>query len=136
MKKQLALLLLLVTSLTLTGCKKDEEVNATLAEFDSFTTEMVKRVESAPNPAAGLDEAQTFFDSKKADITAKMETLKALRGYQVGDETKQKMMASLVADATKVGNLEIEYINLSVSNPAFKAKLDKLVKDYQTLFGQ
>ena len=136
MKKHLAFLLLLVMSLTLAGCKKDEEVNATLAEFDSFTTEMVKRVESAPTPSAGLDEAQTFFDSKKADIMAKMETLKALRGYQVGDETKQKMMTSLVADATKVGNLEIEYINLSVSNPVFKTKLDKLVKDYQTLFGQ
>ena len=136
MRRHIAFLLLLVTPLLLAGCKKDEEVNATLAEIDSFTTEMVTRVEAAATPSAGVDDAQKYFDSRKADMMTRMETLKGLRGYQVGDETKQKMVSSLVADASKVGNLEMKYVSRSVSDPAFKAKLDRLVKDYQTLFTQ
>jgi len=38
------------------------------------------------------------------------------------------------ADASKVGDLEIKYVNQSLNNPEFKAKLDKLVRDYQALF--
>jgi len=46
------------------------------------------------------------------------------------------MQASLVDDASKVGNLEIKYVSQSMNNPAFKAKLDKLVKDYQALLAE
>ncbi len=62
-----------------------------------------------------------------------MNTLKNLSGNQVSHETKQKMKASLVDDASRVGNLQIRYVSYSINDPAFKAKLDKLVNDYQTL---
>jgi hypothetical protein len=123
-------------SLALAGCNKDAEVNTILGTIDSFTTELVRCVETAPNPNTGVDDAQKYFDSRKADLAARMETLKGLRAYQVSDETKRRVASSLVDDASKVGNLQIEYVNQSMSDPAFKAKLDKLVKDHQALLTQ
>ena len=135
MKKQVPLLLVLI-SLALAGCKRDGEVNAILATIDSFTTELVSRIETAGNPSTGLDEARKYFDSRKNEVTAKVDTLKRLRESQVSDATKQKITSSLVDDASRVGDLEIKYVGQSMNDPAFKAKLDKLVKNYQALFTQ
>ena len=120
--------------LLLAGCKKDAEVKTVLTDFDSFTNELVKRVESASDPAAGVDDAQKYFDSKKAEMTTKMDTLKGIRGYQVGDETRKMMESSLVGDAKKIANLQVKYMSTSMRDPTFKAKLDKLTRDYQSLF--
>ena len=134
MLKRFACLVLLLVCLPLGGCKKDAEINSTVAELDSFTTELVKRVESAPTPSAGVDDAQKYFDSKKADLTAKMTALKGMRGYQVSEETKKKMTASLVDDAKRVAGLQLKYVGVSMRDPAFKAKLEKLTKNYLDLF--
>ena len=120
--------------LLLAGCKKDAEVKTVLTDFDSFTNELVKRVESASDPAAGVDDAQKYFDSKKAEMTTKMDTLKGIRGYQVGDDTRKMMESSLVGDAKKIANLQVKYMSTSMRDPTFKAKLDKLTRDYQSLF--
>ena len=132
-RKQIVALGLALMTMSLGACKKDEEVNSILATVDSFTTELLRRIEMAANPSAGVDDAQKYLDSRRPDIAARMNTLKALRGDQVSDETKQKMKASLVDDASRVGSLQIKYVSRSMSDPAFKVKLDNLVKDYQAL---
>ncbi len=134
MERLVPLLVLAVISLTLAGCKRDGEVNAILTTIDSFTVELVSRIERAGNPSAGLDDAQKYLDSRKGELRGKMEALKRLRESQVSDAMKQKITSSLVDDASRVGDLEIKYVNQSMNNPGFKAKLDKLVKDYQALF--
>ena len=134
MLKRFTLLVLLVACLSLAGCKKDAQITAVVGELDTFTNELVKRVESAPNPSAGVDDAQKFFDSKKADMTAKIATLKGIRGYQVSEETTRKMTTSMIDDAKKVAGLQLKYISTSMRDPAFKAKLEKLTRDYQSLF--
>ena len=128
-------LVLVIASFALSGCRKDEEVRAILAAVDSFTTELVGKVQTA-NPSDGVNEAQKYLDSRKGEIKTSLETLKGLRGSQVSDETKQKITSSLVDDASKVGNLQIKYVNQSMKDPAFKANLDKLVKDYQAVLAQ
>jgi hypothetical protein len=125
---------MVIACLLLTGCKKDAEVKTVLTDFDTFTNEMVKRVESASDPAAGVDDAQKYFDSKKAEMTTKMDSLKGIRGYQVGEETKKMMESSLVDDAKKIANLQVKYMGTSMRDATFKAKLDKLTRDYQSLF--
>jgi len=134
MKRYLPLLALALISLAFAGCKRDGEVMAILATIDSFTTELIGRIETARDPAAGVDDAQHYLDSRKKEVTARMEALKRLRESQISDETKQKITTSLVDDASKVGNLEIKYASRSMDDPAFKAKLDQLVKNYQALF--
>src|SRR5881628_1578913 len=126
-RKQITVLVLVATAMAITACKKDDEVNSILATVDSFTTEIVSRVQMAAHPSAGVDDAQKYFDSKRAEIAAKMSTLKSLDGNQVSNETKQKMKARLVDDASRVGDLQIRYVSYTVSDPVFKAKLDKLV---------
>jgi hypothetical protein len=120
--------------LLVAGCKKDAEVKTVLTDFDSFTNELVKRVESASDPAAGVDDAQKYFGSKKAEMTTKMDMLKGIRGYQVGDETRKMMESNLVDDARKIANLQMKYMGTSMRDQTFKAKLDKLTRDYQSLF--
>ena len=118
------------------GCRKDAEVNATVSAVDALTTELVRRIEAATDPSDGVDDAQEYLDSRKTEIAGKMGVLKSVRGDQVSDETKRNLMSRLAEDASKVGNLQVKYISHSISNPAFKAKLDKLVSDYQTLLTQ
>ena len=132
----IALPALLLISLTVAGCRKDAEVNATVSAVDALTTELVRRIEAAPNASDGVDDAQEYLDARKTDIAGKMGALKSLRGDQVSDETKRKLVARLAEDASKVGDLQVKYVSRSISNPAFKAKLDKLVSDYQTLLTQ
>jgi hypothetical protein len=134
MRIKVIALLICLAFLPLAGCKKDAEAKTILTDFDSFTNEIVKRVDAASNPSDGVDDAQKYFDSKKAEMTGKMDTLKGLRGYQVGDETKKMMESSLVEDAKKVANLQVKYMGTSMRDAAFKAKLDKLTRDYQSLF--
>ena len=134
MRTKFLALLICFACLPLAGCKKDADAKAILTDFDSFTNELVKRVDAASNPADGADDAQKYFDSKKAEMTGKMDTLKGLRGYQVGEETKKMMESSLVEDAKKVANLQVKYMGTSMRDAAFKAKLDKLTRDYQSLF--
>jgi len=134
--KRLIPLLLVMTSFALSGCRRDGEVKTILVTIDSFTTELVNRIETASNPSLGVDDAQDYLDRRKTEITAKMDTLKALGGYQVSDETKQKLASGLVDDASKVGNLRIKYVSQSLNDPPFKTKLDKLVKDYQALLAE
>jgi Tfp pilus assembly protein PilP len=134
MPKRLITLSLLLVCLLVSGCKKDTQINAVIAELDSFTTDLVKKVESAPNPSAGVDDAQKFLDSKKTDLAAKIASLKDVRGYQVSEDTKKKMQASFVDDAKRVAGLQIKYIATSMRDAAFKAKLEKLTRDYQSLF--
>jgi hypothetical protein len=132
-RKPAALLVAVALGAALAGCKKDSQIESVLAELNTFTQEIVKRVEGAPNPSAGVDDAQKFFDSRKADMQAKLETLKGVRNFQVSEETRKKMMEQLTEDVMSVSKLQIKYIGNSMRDPAFKAKLEKLVGDYQNM---
>ena len=134
--RAIALSALLLISITVAGCRKDAEVNATVSAVDGLTTELVRRIEAAPNASAGVDDAQEYLNGRKTEIAGQMVVLKSLRGDQVSDETKRKLVARLAEDASKVGDLQVKYVSHSISNPTFKAKLDKFVGDYQTLLTQ
>ena len=114
------------------ACKKDTDVSAVIGELDAFTQEIVKRVEANPT-AAGVDDAQKYFDSKKADMTAKLASIKDVRDFQVSEETKKKMMETVTNDAMSMSKLQIKFMNNSMRDPAFKSKLDKLTQDYIAL---
>ena len=126
-------LFLILSVVALAGCKKDAEINAVLADFDSFTKELVKKVDGNPT-AAGVDDAQKYLDSKKDELKGKWDSIKGARGFQVSKETQEKMEESLKKNFMSVVGLQTKYIGKSMSDPAFKSKLDKLVKDYQALY--
>lgn len=133
-KKLAALLAACALGAALAGCKKDAQVEAVFADFHDFSQEIVKRVESAPDPAAGVDDAQRYFDSRKAEMEGRLASLKGIRNSQVSEETQKKVREQFAEDVMGVGKLQIKYIGQSMRDPAFKAKLTKLVSDYQDLY--
>ena len=132
-KKLAALLAACALAATLAGCKKDAQIESVLADLHTFSQEIVKRVESAPDPSAGVDDAQKYFDSRKAEISEKLQSIKGVRGFQVSQETQKKMTEQLTEDVMSVSKLQIKYISQSMRDPAFKTKLTKLINDYQGL---
>jgi hypothetical protein len=133
---KLGCLVLLTITLLLTGCKKDAEINAAVAEVDSFTTELVTRINAAPNLPTGLDDAQQYLDSRKREIKAKTALLVRVRGIQINDETEKKLIETIRRDQMTVAGLPLQpkFANISMNDAAFKTKLDKLVNDYLELF--
>jgi hypothetical protein len=126
--------LLAIACLLVVGCKKDAQIESVIAELHSFSEELTQKVQSAPNPAIGIDDAQKLMDVRKADLQAKMKSIKDIRGYQVSKETQQKMTDTLSKDAMSVAGLQMKYLAVSMKDPVFKGKLDKLIKDYTEIF--
>ena len=133
MRTKLAIILFLLCGVGLSGCKKDDQVKGVLKDLDSFTTELVKKVEASPDPSIGVDEAQKFMDAKKSDLQTKLQTLQGVRGFQVSDDTKKTMTESITKNVSSVAALQIKYVTRSVKDSAFKSKLEKFVKEYTNL---
>jgi Tfp pilus assembly protein PilP len=124
-------LLLVVACLVIVGCgKKDDQINSFVTEINTFTDELVKKVESAPNASDGVDEAQKYMDSRKADLKTKFDSVKNIGENQVSEDTKKKMQDSFYQDGVKVGQLQAKY----GSDAAVKTKLQKLTQDFLDLF--
>jgi len=119
--------------LAVAGCNKDAEINTSMNELNAFTTELIQKVDSAQGSVEGIDAAQRFFESKKAEMEKKLSVLKGARGFQVSDEAKKSMTESLTKNVTDVASLQLKYIGRSMKDPSYKSKLEKLVKDYQSL---
>lgn len=134
MRRKLApLLVACALGAALAGCKKDALVESTLADFNTFSQEIVRRVEGAPDPSAGVDDAQRYFDSRRAEIEGKLQSIKGIHNFQLSEETRRKMTEQMTDDLMSVSKLQIKYIGQSMRDPGFKARLDKLIGDYQGL---
>ena len=115
------------------ACKRDADINAVITDLDSFTKELVGKVESNPNPSAGADEAQKYFDSRKEEMTKKLASIKDVREAQVSAETKKNMTESFTNNVTNVAKLQLKYMNQSMRDPTLRPKLAKLSQDYNAL---
>ncbi len=107
-------------------------VEGALAEVDSFTSELLKRIEGAKDAGAGLAEAQKFFDARAGQIRARVLALRA--GAQSNAEARRKLLESEVDNSGRVSNLQTRFLDRSMRDARFKTKLDKLVSDYRELF--
>jgi flagellar motility protein MotE (MotC chaperone) len=133
MRKTIFFCLLFCICLSFVGCKKDGEINAAMNELSSFTTALVQKVEAQQGSIESVDEAQRFLDSKREEMAKKLRVLKEARGFQVSDETKKSMTESITKNVTNVASLQIKYVGNAMKNPNYKSKLEKLIKDYQSM---
>ena len=125
------LVLSLGLGLALVACSRDEEVNKVVADFDAFSKEIVNKVKTASNPAAGIVEAQKYLDANKAAITRRLASIKDVKNFQLSDETKKKMEATVKSDAEAVAGLAMGYVGQLAMNADLRAKFEKLVNDYK-----
>jgi hypothetical protein len=117
----------------LAACKKDAEIGSVLKELDSFTADLVQKIDSTQGSAEGIDAAQQFLDSKKSDMNKKLASVREARGFQVTDATKKALTDSFTRNITTVASLQIKYVTRTVRDPVYKAKIEKLVNGYRDL---
>jgi hypothetical protein len=129
MYKKLTIVALVLFCLSLAGCKKDADVTAFISELDSFTAELVKKVDSNPTPA-GVDDAQNYFNSKKGDVKAKWDAVKNVSQARVSEEIMKKLTESVTKNVSSISGLSIKY---GSKDPQMATKLATLAKDYAEL---
>jgi len=132
--KRLFMLWVLVLSTLLTGCSRDDDINAFMGKLDGFTAEIVKRVETSKDKRAGVDAAQSYFDQNKGEIQASYADIKNVRGFQVKEETMKKLTDSLLTNGTKVAGLKLKLMSQAMQDDELDKKLSKLEKSYDGLF--
>ncbi|PYS52756.1 MAG: hypothetical protein DMF68_00905 [Acidobacteria bacterium] len=130
-RKSISLVLVLACLALLAGCgKKDDQISTFISDVNSFTDELVKKVDAAPNPSQGLDDAQSYLDSRKSEIKGKFDSIKNIGENQVTEDTKKKLQENMFQDGMKVGQLTAKY----GSDPELSPKVKKLTQDFQDLF--
>lgn len=132
-RRAVAGVLVAVLALVTGACSKDGEVEAALGELDAFTQSLVGKVKTAATPQAGVDEAQKYLDAAGPALKGKLASLKTIRGFQISAETKKKLEARFMANATAVAGLQIEYAMQAARDDGFQKRLEKLANDYRTL---
>jgi hypothetical protein len=108
-------------------------VEATLTEVNSFTEELLRKIEGAPDPAAGLGAAQQFFEARRDELRAKIVAARRSREARESAEAKGRLLENEVDNTARLSGLRTKYLE-RMNDDAFKAKLDRLVEDYQELF--
>lgn len=89
-----AVLLSLV--LVVSACSKDEMATGAIDDLTKLTDDIVTTIKEADDKKAAVAEAQKKLDAAKGELGPKMKEVMELRGFQVGDEAKNKVAAGLV----------------------------------------
>jgi hypothetical protein len=131
--KKLTLFLMAMLCLGLASCSKDAEINAFITELDAVTKDITTKIDANPS-AAGVDEAQKSFDSKKASLTEKWNGIKDAVGMQVSADTKKKLEDSVTNNMKSLMEVSTKHMMKLATDKDASTKFQKLITDYQTTF--
>jgi predicted small secreted protein/chromosome segregation ATPase len=141
-----ALLLSLAFALASAGCRgagKDPsaasgagggEVGETVAALGAFTEELASKVESAQDTKAGLAEAQKILDERRGALSSRVAALRASPELKSDSAARGRLLEAEVDNTERVHRLQVKYSDASTRDPDLKARLDKLVSDYDSIF--
>jgi hypothetical protein len=116
------------------GGKDAGVIGGAVAEVNSFTDELLRKIDSAPDPAAGADEAQAFLDARKSEMKARLDAARASREFQESAEARGRLLDAEVTNVDRVSSLRTRHLDRWMRDPGFKSKLDRLVSDYDALW--
>jgi hypothetical protein len=114
--------------------KSPPGVDAVVREVGEFTDELVKKVETAENPRDGVAEAQKLLDARRTVLAPRIASVKVSPQMQQDAAAKRKWLEAEVDNTDRVSRLQVKYLDTSMRDPDFKARLDKLVGDYNSMF--
>jgi hypothetical protein len=110
-------------------------VDKVVAEVSAFTDELMRKVEQASDASAGVAEAQALLDSRRAALAASVSALKKSPVLRESAEARKKWLEAEVDNTTRVSGLKSRLFEQAMRDPGLAGRLDKLVSDYQELFG-
>ena len=105
----------------------DEAVKA----LNSFTEELLSRVEKAEDKKAGVAEAHALLDARRGELAGHIGALK--RGAQ-DSGSKAKWLEAEVDNTDRVHRLQLKYADEAARDPVLKSRLERLIGDYDALF--
>ena len=112
------------------ACSKDVAVIEALDAVEAFAKELVQAATSGETTAAGIQAAQAYLDSHRADIAARMQRVGEVRGFQIDDETKARLASAIVSAVTEVNTLKITFMRETMGNEDLDAALNTLVEAF------
>lgn len=127
------ILISIAAAILLTGCSKDAEVNAFIAELDATTNEIVSKIDANPS-AAGVADAQKAFDARKPELTAKWNEIKDAVGAQVSADTKKKLEESVANNLKALTEASMRNMMKMAADKEASVKFQRLLTDYGKTF--
>ncbi len=131
--KKVSLVLFFALCLAFTGCSKDAEVEAFIAENDAVMKDMTAKIDANPS-AAGVDDAQKSFDAKKDSLKAKWDAIKDARGAQVSADTQKKLNDSMAGNMKELTDVSMKNAMKLAMDKDAATKFQKLMNDYGNTF--
>jgi len=146
-----ALLLLLACAAALGGCRLTstgggnlgaaaggaglgggaDSADSLVAALNSFTEELLSRVDSASDRKAGAADAQALVYSRKDELTRRIAAFK--RGAPDAG-SKARWLEAEVDNADRVHRLQLKYADEAARDPVLKLRLEQLIADYDAMF--
>ena len=111
-----------------------KELGETVKALDAFTEELASKVEKAVDTKAGLAEAQRLLDARKGELAASVSALRASPQVKSDAASRGRLLEAEVDNTERVHRLQVKYAEATTADADFKARLDKLVSDYDSIF--
>ena len=105
--------------------------DALVQKLNSFTDELLSKIEKAQDKKAGVAEAQSLLDARKGDLAGRLAALKR-DGQDAG--AKAKLLEAEVDNTDRVHRLQLQYADAAARDPELKAGLERFIDDYDALF--
>lgn len=120
------------------GCRERADdaaaPDAALGEVSAFTHELVREIESAPDPSTGVAEAHDRLNARRAEMASKIKRMRESEEYRTNADMRGRLLTAEVENVNRISNLRTQYMSEAMSDPAFSRRLDALIRDYETLF--
>ena len=105
--------------------------DALVQTLNSFTDELLSKIEKAQDKRAGVAEAQALLDARRGELAGR---LAALRRDAQDAGAKAKLLEAEVDNTDRVHRLQLQYADAAARDAGLKAGLERLIADYDALF--
>jgi ABC-type transporter Mla subunit MlaD len=105
-----------------------------IKSLGAFTEELASKVETARDTKAGLADAQRLLDERRAALASSIAALRASPQVKSDARARAGLLEAEVDNTERVHRLQVKYSDDSTRDPDLKARLDRLVADYDSIF--
>ena len=102
--------------------------DALVKALNSFTEELLAKVEQAGETKTGVAAAQALLDARRGELAGNVAALKQDAG------SKAKLLEAEVDNTDRVHRLQLKYADEAAHDAELKAGLARLIDDYDALF--